>query len=86
LEGIKLLSCPKAYHYHFGDSIPSEDEEFEKYKNSRFPLMQQYYMRKWGVSPGHEMYNMPFLATWPEYYRMRKVLVPIGDPLPYPIL
>lgn len=84
LAGIKLLSCPKAYHYHFGDSIPSEDAEFEKYKNSRFPLMQQYYMRKWGGAPGNEAYIKPFIAVWPEYYRMQKVLVPIGAPLPHP--
>jgi len=67
LKGGQLLSCPDAYHYHFGDSIHNEDDEFEKYKSSRFPLMQQYYRFKWGGEPSKEKFKKPFNSDWVGY-------------------
>lgn len=69
LKGWPLLSCPDAYHYHFSDSIPNEEIEFDKYKSMRFSILQEYYIYKWGGPPGNEIFTKPFNSEWEGYTR-----------------
>lgn len=60
LKGKVALKLHKAVYFHFGSRTIKSNEEVRNKSNIGYMINREYFFKKWGGEPGHELYKTPF--------------------------
>jgi GT2 family glycosyltransferase len=60
LAGKKAIKTNQALYFHYGSRTINEREDIRARSNLGYLPNRDYYVRKWGGTPGQEIYKFPF--------------------------